>query len=203
MFKPCALIPTCNHVSALPAIIARLQQLGLPIWLVDDGSAPEQAAELERLAASNPGLTLVRHPVNQGKGAAVMTGIKAAAAAGFTHALQVDADGQHDLHDAPALLAAAEARPAAMVTGIPRYDASVPRHRYYARYLTHVWVWIETLSLELRDTMCGFRVYPLAACVALFAASRLGRRMDFDTEVMVRLYWQGLEQVPRVRLFAV
>lgn len=195
MFKPCAVIPTCNHVSALPTIIERLQALGLTVWVVDDGSNPEPAAALDQLAAGNPQLRLLRHASNQGKGAAVISGLKAAAAAGFTHALQVDADGQHDLHDAPALLTAAAAKPAAMVTGIPRYDASVPRHRYYARYLTHVWVWIETLSLELRDTMCGFRVYPLAACVALFAASRIGRRMDFDTEVMVRLYWQGLEVV--------
>lgn len=197
MFKPCAIIPTYNHVATLPAILARLAELELPVWLVDDGSHPQQAAALAALAASHPGVDLVRHSVNQGKGAAVVTGFKAAAAAGYTHALQVDADGQHDLGDAPALLKAAEERPTAMVTAIPRYDDSVPRHRLYARYITHFWVWIETLSLELRDTMCGFRVYPLVAVTALLATTRLGRRMNFDTEVMVRLYWRG---VPVIQL---
>src|SRR5690625_7489555 len=78
-----------------------------------------------------------------------------------------------------------------MVTGVPQYDDSVPRHRYYSRYLTHFWVWVETLSLEIKDSMCGFRVYPLGDTLALIDRVNIGRRMDFDTEVAVGLCWRG------------
>ncbi|HBZ6044182.1 TPA: glycosyltransferase family 2 protein, partial [Escherichia coli] len=73
----------------------------------------------------------------------------------------------------------------------PIYDDSIPRSRLYGRWVTHVWVWIETLSLQLKDSMCGFRVYPVAPTLQLAKYATIGKRMDFDTEVMVRLYWQG------------
>lgn len=170
----------------------RVAKYGLPCLLIDDGSEPVAAAELDALAARYPWVTLLRHPHNQGKGGAVITGLRRAHALGFSHALQVDADGQHDLADIPALLAEADKHPAALVSGRPLYDDSVPKGRLYGRYITHVWVWIETLSFAIKDSMCGFRVYPLAATCALLERVALGRRMDFDTEVMVRLYWAGV-----------
>ncbi|MGL6466104.1 glycosyltransferase family 2 protein [Aeromonas hydrophila] len=189
---PCILIPCYNHAGPLAAVLARLAKYGLPCLLVDDGSEPVTAAELDALAARYPWVTLLRHPHNQGKGGAVMTGLRRAHALGFSHALQVDADGQHDLADIPALLAEADKHPAALVSGRPLYDDSVPKGRLYGRYITHVWVWIETLSFAIKDSMCGFRVYPVAATCALLERVALGRRMDFDTEVMVRLYWAGV-----------
>src|SRR5206468_913777 len=74
-------------------------------------------------------------------------------------------------------------------------DESVPRGRLYGRYATHVWVWINTLSLDIRDSMCGFRVYPLASLVELLDDARIGWRMDFDTDVIVRLHWRGVPVV--------
>ncbi|WP_324003198.1 glycosyltransferase family 2 protein [Aeromonas hydrophila] len=189
---PCILIPCYNHAGPLAAVLARLAEYGLPCLLIDDGSEPVAAAALAALAARYPWVTLLRHPHNQGKGGAVMTGLRRAHALGFSHALQVDADGQHDLADIPALLAEAGKHPAALVSGRPLYDDSVPKGRLYGRYITHVWVWIETLSFAIKDSMCGFRVYPLAATCALLERVALGRRMDFDTEVMVRLYWAGV-----------
>ncbi|MCY9836407.1 glycosyltransferase family 2 protein [Aeromonas media] len=189
---PCILIPCYNHAGPLAAVLARLAEYGLPCLLIDDGSEPVAAAELDALAARYPWVTLLRHPRNQGKGGAVMTGLRRAHALGFSHALQVDADGQHDLADLPALLAEADKHPAALVSGRPLYDDSVPKGRLYGRYITHVWVWIETLSFAIKDSMCGFRVYPLAATCALLERVALGRRMDFDTEVMVRLHWAGV-----------
>ncbi|MFM5669777.1 glycosyltransferase [Aeromonas hydrophila] len=189
---PCILIPCYNHAGPLAAVLARLAEFELPCLLVDDGSEPIAAATLAALAARYPWVTLLRHPHNQGKGGAVMTGLRRAHALGFSHALQVDADGQHDLADIPALLAEADKHPAALVSGRPLYDDSVPKGRLYGRYITHVWVWIETLSFAIKDSMCGFRVYPLAATCALLERVALGRRMDFDTEVMVRLYWAGV-----------
>ncbi|EKB29784.1 glycosyltransferase family 2 protein [Aeromonas dhakensis] len=190
--NPCLLIPCYNHAGPLAAVLARLAEFELPCLLVDDGSEPVAAAALDVLAARYPWVSLLRHPHNQGKGGAVMTGLRRAHELGFSHALQVDADGQHDLTDLPALLAEARQHPAALVSGRPLYDDSVPKGRLYGRYITHVWVWIETLSFAIKDSMCGFRVYPLASTCALLERVALGRRMDFDTEVMVRLHWAGV-----------
>lgn len=190
--NPCLLIPCYNHAGPLAAVLARLAEFELPCLLVDDGSEPVAAAALDALAAQHPWVSLLRHSHNQGKGGAVMTGLRRAHELGFSHALQVDADGQHDLTDLPALLAEARQHPAALVSGRPLYDDSVPKGRLYGRYITHVWVWIETLSFAIKDSMCGFRVYPLAPTCALLERVTLGRRMDFDTEVMVRLHWAGV-----------
>ncbi|WP_323113332.1 glycosyltransferase family 2 protein [Pseudomonas guariconensis] len=191
MHNPCAVIPVYNHERAVPTVLAELLRAGLPCILVDDASHPACAQVLRELA-QQPQTFLVRLDLNQGKGGAVMTGLREAARLGFSHALQVDADGQHDLAAVEDFLALSRAQPQALVCGYPQYDASVPKGRLYARYLTHVWVWINTLSLAIPDSMCGFRVYPLPPTLALIDSVRLGRRMDFDTEILVRLSWRGL-----------
>lgn len=190
-FSPCVLIPCYNHGPMMSGVLARLQQFDLPCIVVDDGSDETTQDSLARLAAEYPNLTLIRLPVNSGKGAAVIAGIEAAAEAGFSHAVQVDADGQHAIEDIPGLLSLAKKHPAALISGQPVYDDSIPRSRLYGRWVTHIWVWIETLSFQLKDSMCGFRVYPVAPTLQLARRVQLGKRMDFDTEVMVRLYWQG------------
>ena len=190
MHRPCAVIPVYNHEHALPQVVAALRVRGLPCVLVDDASSPACAAVMDELAQAQD-CFLVRLAVNQGKGGAVMAGLREAMRLGFSHALQVDADGQHDLDDVAHFLARSRAQPQALICGYPQFDASVPKGRLYARYLTHVWVWINSLSLQIRDAMCGFRVYPLAATVALLDSARLGRRMDFDPEILVRLAWRN------------
>ncbi|HDT5518395.1 TPA: glycosyltransferase family 2 protein [Klebsiella aerogenes] len=190
-FSPCVLIPCYNHGAMMPRVLARLQPFGLPCIVVDDGSDTSTRQQLDRLAAETANLTLIRLPRNAGKGAAVIHGLQAAAEAGFSHAVQVDADGQHAIEDIPQLLALAQAHPEALISGQPIYDDSIPRSRLYGRWITHIWVWIETLSLQLKDSMCGFRVYPVMPTLRLAQRVTLGQRMDFDTEVMVRLYWQG------------
>lgn len=189
----CALIPCYRHSHRLAETLAQLRQYGLACLVIDDGSGLGEAAAIAQICQqAGDGVQLIRHDRNRGKGAAVMTGFQTAAAQGFTHALQIDADGQHDTQDIPHFLAQAQAAPEAVITGIPQYDQSVPRHRLYARYLTHVWVWVETLSLTLKDTMCGFRLYPLSAVLTLMQHVNIGQRMDFDTDILVRLYWQGV-----------
>lgn len=188
-------IPNYNHRAAIAETLARLDVLALPCYLVNDGSDDETRFLLIELANKYPWVTLLHHPFNRGKGAAVMTGLRTAYTDGFSHALQVDADGQHNLDDIPAMIARAESEPNALISGLPQYDDSVPKGRLYGRYLTHFWVWIETLSFDIQDSMCGFRVYPLAATERLFLSHALGERMDFDIEVLVRLYWQGVPVV--------
>ena len=192
-FRPCAVLPVYNHSDRLEALVTTLQGHGLPCFLVDDGSGQPHRGVIDALGKCG-GVTVLRHPRNRGKGAAVKTGLRAARTAGFSHVLQIDADGQHEVGDVPAFLAAARSRPEAAVCGRPRFDASMPRSRYYGRWLTHVWVWINTGSLAIPDAMCGFRVYPLAAVVPLLDVVR-GERMDFDIEVLVRLHWAGVPMV--------
>ena len=193
--KVALVIPNYNHQAAIADTLATLAELNLPCYLVDDGSNDETRYLLQTLAAQYEWVTLIHHPYNRGKGAAVMTGLRAAFADGFSHALQVDADGQHNLSDIPAMLACAAEHPSALISGRPQYDASVPKGRLYGRYITHFWVWIETLSFEIQDSMCGFRVYPLASTEALFRQQSLGERMDFDIEVLVKLHWQGVKVI--------
>ncbi|WP_065204613.1 glycosyltransferase family 2 protein [Shewanella woodyi] len=186
-------IPNYNHRVAIEQTLEALAHLNLPCYLVNDGSDDKTCHLLLELDAKYPWVTLIHHPFNRGKGAAVTTGLRAAYQDGFTHALQVDADGQHNLDDIPAMIAKSELHPQALISGLPQYDESVPKGRYYARYLTHFWVWVETLSFDIQDSMCGFRVYPLAATEHLFLTESLGERMDFDIEILVRLHWQGVE----------
>ncbi|WP_077034414.1 glycosyltransferase family 2 protein [Pelomonas sp. KK5] len=186
-----AVIPVYNHGDAVGAVVQAIRARGLPVLLVDDGSEPRCAAVLDQLA-QEADVHLQRLPVNQGKGGAVMAGLRAAQRLGWTHALQIDADGQHDAADIPTFAAAAAAAPDHFICGCPLYDESVPKARLYGRYATHVWVWINTLSLAVRDSMCGFRVYPLARVVPLIDRVSIGRRMDFDVEVAVRLVWLGV-----------
>lgn len=197
-FRLCAVIPSRNHYQALGGLVSVLAARGIPVIIVDDGSDAIAARAIAELHNPGEGVEVIRLPQNQGKGGALVVAMKAAAAAGYSHALQVDADGQHDLASLEALLAAARAKPEALVSGVPVYDKSIPRGRAIGRWLTHAWVWIETLSLEIRDSMCGFRVYPLAATLTVLAEERVGRYMDFDTEIMVRMVWRGtpVEQIP-------
>lgn len=190
MHNPCAVIPVYNHETAVPAVVDALLAAGLPCVLVDDASSPACSAVLEQLAQGE-NTYLIRLAINQGKGGAVMAGLREAARLGFTHALQVDADGQHDLRDVATFMQVSQQNPQALICGYPQYDDSVPKGRLYARYLTHVWVWINTLSLEIRDSMCGFRVYPLAPTLALMDSAYIGTRMDFDSDILVRLAWRN------------
>ena len=175
-----AVIPCYNHPDTIGLMVDAVRAHGLDVVVVDDGSHADCAAVLDALAvAHGPALTLVRK----------------ARELGFSHALQIDADGQHDVKDIPAFLALSRKHPDAVVCGQPVYDDSVPKGRLYGRYATHIWVWINTLSLDIRDSMCGFRVYPLGPVVDLIDGVRLGRRMDFDPELLVRLHWRRVPLV--------
>jgi glycosyltransferase involved in cell wall biosynthesis len=193
IFRPCLVIPVYEHAGPLRTVLEKLRPGGFRCVVVDDGSGEACRKALEDLAtALDTQVTLKRLERNGGKGAAVKAGLRLAADLGFTHALQVDADGQHDLDAVPRLLAAAEREPAAVICGLPVFDASVPASRLYGRRVTNFWIRVNTLSGGIPDGMCGLRVYPLAATLRVLGAGRTGNRMDFDPEVLVRLKWAGL-----------
>jgi len=198
MLRVCAVIPSRNHSRVLPSIVTRLRETGLTVFIVDDASdAPSQAA-IAALHAPDNGVTVFRFDINQGKGSAVLKGFALAHAAGFSHAVQIDADGQHDLASVPPMLAAAQTDPTALIVGTPVFDESIPMARNIGRWITHFWVSVELLRLSVVDAMCGFRLYPLAPVMALLAREPIGRGMDFDIDILVRLSWSGMpiRQIP-------
>jgi len=196
MINICAIIPCYNHDNVIADTVRALSEYVSKIIIVDDGSEEKTRQILHRLADQYTNIVhLHRIEKNCGKGCAVKQGIRIAHDLGFTHALQIDADGQHDVLSTPLLIEHARTFPDSLVTGIPRYDETINLGRFIGRYITHVWVWIETLSLSIKDSMCGFRVYPVKETMKLLDTCTIGDRMDFDTEIMVRMYWQGVRVI--------
>jgi glycosyltransferase involved in cell wall biosynthesis len=186
----CAVIPTLDNPRTVGAVVAKVRQ-HVPVILIDDGSAQPGREACAALAQSGIA-TLHRSDRNRGKGWAVKTGFALAAELGFSHALQVDADGQHDLDEVPTLLRAAAAAPDALILGYPRFDRSAPRIRLLARRLTHFWVDLEVGRGVIADALFGCRVYPVAA--ALRSGTR-GNRMEFDVEIVVKMVRAGVPVV--------
>ncbi|MEQ1530753.1 MAG: glycosyltransferase family 2 protein [Methylococcales bacterium] len=194
--KPCIIIPVYNHEQAIVQVLAQLKTFALPCFLVNDGSSKACSQVLADCVNRDADwLTLINRTENGGKGAAVLDGLQAALAQGFSHAIQIDADGQHDLQAIPDFLSAGGQHPQAMILGQPLFDPSAPKSRLYGRKLTNFWITINTLSFAIGDGMCGFRLYPLPAVRELITTTTLSKRMDFDIDIAVRLYWQGLEVV--------
>jgi len=194
--KVCIIIPVYNHQEAIQSVVKHLRLLGLPCFLIDDGSSVQCAAVLTQIAETEQQwLTLSVRANNGGKGAAVQDGLRLAINQGYTHAIQIDADGQHQVEDIERFIDASQHYPHRLILGQPVFDDSIPKRRLYGRLLTNVWIRINTLSSAIADGMCGFRCYPLAAVEPLLQSVQLTQRMDFDIEIVVRLYWQGVEVV--------
>ena len=194
--KPCIIIPVYNHEHAIAEVIARLKPYAIPCLLINDGSSSACLKVLESCAKQETTwLTLLTRGENGGKGAAVIDGFKAARRLGYSHALQIDADGQHNIEDIPRFLNAAKSNPKAMILGQPLFDESAPKSRLYGRRFTNLWIAINTLSFAIADGMCGFRLYPLDAIDKLISSTNISQGMAYDIDIVVRLYWQGVDAV--------
>jgi glycosyltransferase involved in cell wall biosynthesis len=192
--RVCAIIPHFDHFEQFSGMLEDLVSSGLPLIVVDDASPEPAFRQLEELLDRTvPETLLLRHSRNQGKGGAVMSGLAAAFDAGYSHALQIDADGQHSSTDIPRFVSLANRHPEAIICGKPVFDDSVSRLRYYARHITLFLGWLETLSTVVEDPMCGFRLYPLSQVMPVIEGGRPGRRMAFDPEILVRSVWAGIE----------
>ncbi len=190
MFQPCVVIPIYNNKDTIGDVLERLRPFAIPCLIVNDGSNRETRETLNRLARHHDWVSIDHLPKNGGKGAAVKRGISLAHERGFSHAVQVDADGQHHLEDVPRFLEAARKNPAALILGRPVFGTDAPLSRRMGRVISQVLVWLETLSLAIADPLFGFRVYPVAAASTLIRGGSLGSRMDFDPEIAVRLCWR-------------
>lgn len=186
-FRPCVLVPTFENPATVRTVVEGVRAYVEDVVVVDDGSGEEARRVVESLARDSLARIVLR-PHNGGKGAAVKAGFLAARDMGCTHAIQVDADGQHAIDDVPRFLEAARSDPGALVLGAPLFDATAPRARLIGRKITQFWTNIETFGRKITDPLCGFRAYPLELAIA---ARARGNAMDFDPEIAVRMVWAG------------
>lgn len=186
------LIPSYNSGAKVYETVAQARAHWNPVWVVVDGSTDGTAAVLQDMAARDDGLRVLVLPQNQGKGAAVLHGLDQAAQQGFTHALCMDSDGQHPANLIEAFMQCSKATPAAMVLGVPVFDASAPALRVWGRKISNGWANLETLWAGIGDSLYGFRVYPVEPLRRVMRGQRWMRRFDFDPEAAVRLCWAGV-----------
>lgn len=186
------LIPSYNPGPRVRETVAAARAHWPTVWVVVDGSTDGSAGWLQDMATQDSGLRVIVLPRNQGKGAAVLCGIEQAARQGYTHVLTMDADGQHPAQLIPQFMQASQARPDAMVLGLPQFGAEAPRIRVLGRKISNGWANLETLGGGIGDSLFGFRVYPIAPLARIMRGQRFMRRFDFDPEAAVRLSWAGL-----------
>ena len=209
--KICAVIPCHNHGGTLAGVLGALPR-GLQALVVDDGSSQAVRLQAEKFAAQyfehedfgaacraaegglfgggggECGICVLRLKKNCGKAAALKAGFAFARALGATHALTIDADGQHPGASVPEMIAAARANPDSIIVAARDFaSASVPRARRFMNAFSNFWFWAET-GARLGDTQCGLRVYPL----------RLVESLDlpfggfvFEAELLVKAAWAG------------
>jgi glycosyltransferase involved in cell wall biosynthesis len=189
------IIPSYNPgPNVYVTVRAALEQWN-PVWVVIDGSTDDSAQRLQAIAAENPALRVLAMPRNRGKGAAVLHGLRVASAAGYTHALTMDSDGQHPAGHIGEFMQVSRSHPSCMVLGRPVFDASAPSLRVKGRRISNWWANLETLWAGIGDSLYGFRVYPIGALVAVMRHQPWMRRFDFDAEAVVRLCWRGIPPI--------
>ena len=189
------LIPSYNPGVKVYETVRAACQYWTPVWVVVDGSTDGSADGLLAMAAQIAGLRVIVLPRNQGKGAAVLHGLRQADAAGYTHVLTMDADGQHPAGKIPEFMAVSQKYPEAVVLGNPVFDASAPALRVKGRKVSNWWANLETLGAGIGDSLFGLRVYPVKPLRQIMERSHWMRRFDFDPEVAVRLCWHGVKPV--------
>ena len=179
--RAAVLIPTYNNIGSIATVATRAQSHGLPVYVVDDGSTDGSGQ-----AARDAGAIVLVHPKNRGKGRALLTGMARLRADGHTHAICLDADGQHDPDDIAQFADACSRHPNAVFAGV-RDLSTAPKKSRFGRAFSNFWIWAET-GWRVADSQCGFRAYPVEAVLALGLA---GRRYDLEVEVLTRCLWRG------------
>jgi len=189
------LIPSYNPGPKVVATVRAALDRWTPVWIVVDGSTDGSAARLQAMAETESGLRVFVLRENVGKGAAVLHGVRAALAAGFTHALTMDSDGQHPADLIPLFMRTSMTSPNAMVLGQPVFDSTAPRLRVNGRKISNGWAALETLWAGVGDSLYGFRVYPIVPLESVMRRQWWMRRFDFDVEAVVRLAWRGVRAI--------
>jgi glycosyltransferase involved in cell wall biosynthesis len=183
------IIPVYNHEQRIGEVIGQALKLGLPLLVIDDGSTDSTSEIIRQI----PGISVIRHPVNLGKGAALLTGFAAAVAQGCDWAITIDGDGQHLPEDAASLLRAVDDGRRAIVVGRRQgmVGKNVPWTSRFGRGFSNFWVWAAGGPF-ITDSQSGFRLYPLPEALHLEVKAT---RYQFEVEVLVRAKQRGIETV--------
>lgn len=197
--KACILIPSYNTGPLLKQTVGDALSVYDDVIVVIDGSTDGSADDLDVLATGQPSKNL--HTIiwneNSGKGSAVCAGVNEALKRGFTHAITMDADGQHPVSHICQFIEMGNRYPEAMILGDPIYDESAPAFRVNGHKISNWWANLFTLWWGIGDSLFGMRLYPLVPLKRVFESTGWARRFDFDPEVAVRLCWN---QVPVLNL---
>lgn len=191
------ILPSYNSGPLLAATARGALEKWAHVWVILDGSTDSSVAEIKRLAAEHPNLRVLETAENLGKGGASLIAMREALRAGFSHAVLMDADGQHPADSIPEFMAISEQHPGAMILGVPVFGPDAPAARVKGRLVGNWFASLETLWAGARDSLFGFRLYPLEPAVRIMESIRTARRFDFDTELAVRLCWDGVRPVNR------
>ncbi len=186
------LIPSYNPGPKGIETVRAAREHWAPVWVVVDGSTDGTGESLSAMAVSDPQLKVIVRAKNGGKGAAIFDGLVEAERRGFTHVLTMDSDGQHPAHCIAQFMGISAANPLAMVLGVPIFDARAPAARVRGRKAANWATRIETLSDGIKDSLFGFRVYPLVQLLSVMKETRWMRRYDFDAEAVIRLHWRNV-----------
>lgn len=190
--KPLVLIPSYNTGRILPRTVTEVLAQWPEVWVIMDGSTDDSESLLKPLLEAHSGLRVISLKKNGGKGAAVLHGTRLAQEAGFTHVLTMDADGQHPAEDIPHFLDLAKKHPKGVMMGCPVFGPEAPQLRVQGRKISNGWANLETLGWGIPDSLFGMRLYPIPALLRAFRGTIWARRFDYDTEISVRLAWQGV-----------
>ena len=188
-------MPTYNTGPRLLETVRQALEYWRPVWVIVDGSTDGGRELVESKLKGAAGLRVISSPVNHGKGAAVLLGMAQAVSEGYRNALVMDADGQHPADRIPQFMNLSEAEPDAMILGVPIFGPEAPFSRRYGRLIGNWWTQLETLWGGIGDAVFGFRVYPIRESLEVLSRTRRGRRFDFETELVVRLFWLGVRPI--------
>ncbi|MFN4894407.1 MAG: glycosyltransferase family 2 protein [Pseudomonadota bacterium] len=192
VFRPCLVIPNYNHGYALESIVSSVERYGLELIVVNDASTDSTATIIDNLSATHSWISVIHRSSNGGKGAAIRDGLLKAYQRGFTHAVCIDGDGQHACDDIPKFITLAREHPDSLILGVPQFGVDAPLARRLGREVSNVLIALATWSFQVRDVLCGFRLYPLRRVVPELNLMELEPRMGFDVEIVARAVWAGI-----------
>lgn len=182
------LLPSYNSGKMLAQTVRSALRVWSDVWVVIDGS--DDGSDLD--LPYHDGLRVIRRSENGGKGAAVFDGLAAARQAGFTHALIMDADGQHDASCITSFISSSRELPESMVLGAPRFGPGAPLERIWGRKIANFLV-RRLGSRVIGDSLFGFRLYPIEPLWQVMQATRHMRGFDFEPEAVIRMAWLGTD----------
>ena len=189
------LLPSYNSGEQLSRTLEAILPVWRPVYVVIDGSTDGSGQAAQARFADEPGCHFQFLPQNSGKGGAVLAGLKWMEREGKTHALVMDADGQHPVESIATFMQTSFLHPHSMILGVPVFGPDAPKERVRGRLVGNGFAHLATWWGGIQDSLFGFRVYPVKTARRMMESLRTARRFDFDTELAVRLYWSGVEPI--------